>query len=574
MKKEVTIGILIVFFIIALSAGYLIFFNTSTSGTGEPSYPIESRVYTTLYRTVIPVPVPSASPALYPYQVANYSEYGYGIWQYGGGLDYQKRLDLMPPAYANTSVTSKTHLLHFFTMSDIHLSDKETPAQGIYAGYKGGNPSAYSVQMLTTTQVLDAAVQTVNALHQQKPFDFGMFLGDAINSNQYNELRWYIDVLDGKTINPDSGAKDDPIPGILNDYQDKYKAAGLNTTIRWYQTLGNHDQFWMGSYPSNNYLKKTVTGDYILNVENVSVDPTASFGVNGLYLGSIDGRTQYGDIIGAGPAKDFAEPPKVPASDPDRRYLSTEEWLGEFFTTSTSPKGHGFNLTDASSGFACYSFEPRSDIPLKVIVLDDTRHDTDPVVGNYAYASLDNKRYNWLVGELESGQVEGKLMIIAAHIPIRNEPPGSSNLWSSDSPVSEQTLIARLHTYPNLLLWMSGHTHENTVTSMPSTDPAHPELGFWEVETASLRDFPQQFRTFDIVLNSDNTVSIFTTDVDPAVRNGSLAGMSRSYAIASHEIFNNSVTELPTGSYNAELVKQLTPEMQARIQNYGNLIGA
>jgi hypothetical protein len=87
MKKEVTIGILIVFFLIALSAGYLIFFNISTSGTGEPSYPIESRVYTTLDRTVIPVPVPSASPALYPYQVANYSEYGYGVWPYGGGLD-------------------------------------------------------------------------------------------------------------------------------------------------------------------------------------------------------------------------------------------------------------------------------------------------------------------------------------------------------------------------------------------------------------------------------------------------------------------------------------------------------
>jgi len=85
-----------------------------------------------------------------------------------------------------------------------------------------------------------------------------------------------------------------------------------------------------------------------------------------------------------------------------------------------------------------------------------------------------------------------------------------------------------------------------------------------------LRDFPQQFRTFEIVRNSDNTVSIFTTDVDPAVRNGSIAEMSRSYAIASHMIFNNSVTELPTGSYNAELIKQLTPEMQVRIQGYGH----
>jgi len=93
----------------------------------------------------------------------------------------------------------------------------------------------------TQTQVLDAAVQTINALHKKDPFDFGISLGDDCNSAQYNELRWFIDVLDGKNINPDSGVKDDPVPGPHNDYQDEYKAAGLNKTINWYQALGNHD---------------------------------------------------------------------------------------------------------------------------------------------------------------------------------------------------------------------------------------------------------------------------------------------------------------------------------------------
>ena len=572
MKKQVTSGIIVAVFLIAVIAGFFIFSNTSTTGAVYPSYPIDSMVYTTLDRTVVPVPVPSTSPALYPYQVANYSAYGYGVWQFGEGLGYQKRLDLMPPGYANTSVTKTARLLHFFTMSDIHLSDKETPAQAIYAGYKGGNPSGYSSGMLLTTQVLDAAVQTVNALHQQKPFDFGIFLGDAINNNQYNELRWYIDVIDGKMINPDSGAKDDPVPGPHNDYQDEYKAAGLNKTINWYQTLGNHDHFWMGAYIPNDYMRQTLTGRDILNLGVNQSDPHY-LDNRGIYMGSIDGRTPYGDVIGAGPVKDFTETPKVLAADPNRRALSRSEWMGEFFNSSTSPKGHGFNQSDVPTGFACYSFEPKSDIPIKVIVLDDTQKDTDPNVGTYSYASLDNTRYDWLVKELDNGQAEGKLMIIAAHIPIRNELPNSSLLWSPLSQVPEQTLIAKLHTYPNLLLWMSGHVHQNTVTALPSPDPNHPELGFWEVETASLRDFPQQFRMFEIVRNSDNTISVFTTDVDPAVGDGSLAGQSRSYAIASHQIFNNTVNLMPSGSYNAELVKQLTPEMQAKIQNVGTPVG-
>lgn len=139
--------------------------------------------------------------------------------------------------------------------------------------------------------------------------------------------------------------------------------------------------------------------------------------------------------------------------------------------------------------------------------------------------------------------------------------------------MTEDALIAKLHTYPNLILWVAGHRHANTVTALKSPDPAHPELGFWQVETASLRDFPQQFRTFEITRNSDNTVSIFATDVDPAVRDGSLAAKSRSYAVAAQEIFNNTPDYLPSGSYNAELVKQLSTAMQQKIQNYGTPLG-
>lgn len=557
MRSETLIGILLALFLIMGMAG---------------AYPIDSKVGTTLDRTVLPVAVPSTSAIIFPDEVSLYSSNGYGVWEYGEGLGYEKRTDLMPADYFNTQETNSSRLLRFFDMTDIHITDEETPTQGIFFGYKGGQSSGYSPVMLSTTQVLDAAVQTINVLHKEDPFDFGIALGDLANNEQYNELRWFIDVMDGEVINPDSGVKDDPIPGPLNDYQDTFKAAGLNESIQWYAVLGNHDHNWIGTNPPDDYLKANYTGEYILNMGNIFVDPLG-IKSRGYYMGSIDGRTVNGDIIGVGNVSDFDTHPKVLAADPNRRALTVPEWLGEFFNTTSSPMGHGFNQSDAEAGFACYSFEPTPDMPIKVIVLDNTQPATDADSGGYGHGSLDTKQFDWLVSELDQGQAEGKLMIIAAHIPIGVEGSGSSldeyTAWSSIAEISEKQLLDKLHEYPNLILWVAGHRHVNVITPQLSPDPDHPELGFWVVETSSLRDFPQQFRTFDIVRNSDNTISIFATNVDPAVKEDTIAAKSRSYGVAAMEIFNNSLPYSPSASYNAELVIPLSPDMQEKIQNYG-----
>jgi metallophosphoesterase (TIGR03768 family) len=530
-----------------------------------PSYPIDTTVVTTLDRTVTPVDVPSTSPSIFPYELSKYAEFGYGIWKFDDGIGYDKRLDLMPSTYSDTTPTTSVDLLRFFAITDIHLTDKESPAQALYYGYRGlpvDMIGAYSGAMLYTTQFLDATVQTINAINEEKPFDFGISLGDVVNSREYNELRWYIDVLDGQTINPDSGDKDDPIPGLLNDYQDTYKAAGLDKSIPWYQTMGNHDQFWMGIYTPNSYILSSYTGKDILNlggdvVSFIRSDLTTS----GYYMGSIDGRTPYGNILGIGPVADFPDGnPQVLAADPNRRPITRTEWMEEFFNTTSLPVGHGFSRSNIDNNFACYSFVPKWNVPIKVIVLDDTTRS-----GIGGWGCLDQERYDWLVNELNIGQAEGKLMIIASHIPIGVEPIGEAIGWNPYSTISENTLIAKLHTYPNFILWVAGHRHRNVVTAFKSPDDAHPELGFWQIETSSLREFPQQFRTFDITRNSDNTVSIFATDVDAAIRPGSLAAISRSYAVAAQELFNRPLATTPTGVYNVELIKQLSPQLSDSI---------
>ena len=141
-------------------------------------------------------------------------------------------------------------------------------------------------------------------------------------------------------------------------------------------------------------------------------------------MGTLDGRTVNGDIIGAGEVDTMKYIPTIPA-DPNRRALTKMQMMKEFSNTTSFPKGHGFNQPNLFDG--CYSFEPKSDLPLKVIVLDDTMDETDNVssgVGvGFGCGSLGNGRFEWLIKQLQAGQREDKLMIIAAHIPLGVAPP-------------------------------------------------------------------------------------------------------------------------------------------------------
>ncbi|MCE1164161.1 MAG: TIGR03768 family metallophosphoesterase [Bacteroidetes bacterium] len=544
-------------------------------GCGGNTKSTERNGLTTLERTIVPDNVP-VEPSSRIDDPESFSKNGYGKWHYGPGLPYQKRLDLMPKGYDHTKAVKSATMLRFFTMTDVHITDKESPGQAIvFAPFLRTNGiSVYSPLMLYTTHMLDAAVSTINKIHKQNPFDFGIALGDLANSTQYNELRWFIDIMDGKNINPDSGIKDDPVPGPGNDYQDEFKAEGLDKSIPWYAAVGNHDHFWIGSKPLNDRMKKALVGDSILQLGMIldNKDPDV-MNERTFSTGTLDCSKLYAPIIGAGLTAKLKDIPTIPP-DPNRRSLSKDEFINEFSNSSSLPKGHGFVQSKSENAFnGCYSFEPKSNLPLKIIVIDDTQDNSDAPVkeGIYGHGSLNNGRWEWLMGQLKTGQAENKLMIIAAHVPIGVSEENSPMDWNPAAGyASEKELIAQLQSFPNLILWIAGHRHLNNVTAFPSKDSEHPENSFWEVETKSLREFPEQMRTFDIVLNSDNTISIFTVNVDPDIKEGSQAAIGRSYAIASNQIYGLYEAPLPTGAsyYNAELIKQLTPEMQKVLMNY------
>ncbi len=597
--------------------------GSSNSATQVAGYPIDSNVSTTLQKTVKLSQNFSGTIVAKDLQnIQDYDTYGYGTWSDGGPLAAVKRDDIMAAGYTFPSANTPAKLLKFFAISDIHITDKESPSQLIYmqpanifgdilhTNLEANATSVYSPTMLYTTHVLDAAIQTVNVLHKQNPIDFGISLGDTCNSTQYNELRWYIDVLDGKVINPSSGAH---VGADTIDYQKPYMAAGLDPAIPWYQAVGNHDHFWLGSIPPDaGDMRATCISDEVLAKDDSLVNASNIYNTNPVrdlyYMGVIDGSTPTGKIIKAGKVGDpgFTTPPKVVA-DKDRRSLTKTEWVNEFFKTSTGPVGHGLNLVPPGheAGFACYSFIPKSTLPIKVIVLDNTQREDDGNTSIHGRGFLDKARWTWLKNELKAGDDAGQLMIIAAHVPIGVNPHASSTQsdtymdWydASANPsmmqnaVNLQGLLTELRSHPNLLMWMAGHRHVNTVKAFKSDDAAAPERGFWHVETSSLHDFPQQLRTFEINLNSDYTISIVTINVDPAVKSGTPAATARKYAVAAQQIVKNplnpntvgadpdypgivdpTITKTNQGidtdvlSYNAELFVQLSPAMKAKMQ--------
>lgn len=452
----------------------------------------------------------------------------------GPGEGYLPRLDLLGRAPATARIKHRRSLLYFGHFSDIHIIDAQSPGRlEPLVAMSNIFVDATRPQDTMTVQVLAAMVESVTAAMESPltgaPMAAAINTGDSADSMSSLELRWCIDMLDGKSVTPNSGA-----PGVYEGVQvwpeatyayqpgnpmlDEYGTYGfpqldgvLNAAVGqevhsvglpvpWYTVYGNHDSLFAGNMQPGEAFREWALGTR----KDATWPATAANMANGF-----DSSLSAFQRIVHRVQSELGMHPGVRTVTADQKRTVFDQllFMKEHLASPSlpGPVGHGFTPVNLKSGETWW----KADLgPLVRVFGLDT---CSQVAGSDG--AVPESQFSWLKSELRKATEENKLCIVTSHhnsetLDNLAEPTigPEQKLYQADA------FVAMLHEFPNMIVWLNGHTHINTITAHPKAGGG----GFWEVTTASCVDYPQQQQLVELVDNRDGTMSVFATTLDHA----------------------------------------------------------
>lgn len=462
--------------------------------------------------------------------------------RYGRGESRLRRLELARDA---RNSVHRISLLHFAQLTDLHIVDTQSPGRFEFMEHFQGDPDIMRLVLPACrpqeTLALHACEMTIRALNRVTgssetgaPLQLVITTGDNTDNSQRDELTWFAKLMAGGEVAANSGGPHyegvqstlwndlhywhpDPCPdrykhawgfpeypGLLEEATRPFIAKGIR--VPWLSCYGNHDALILGTARPNLRYEEIATGSSKATTAPPNFDPVRD-------LPSFD----------ATPETFLTSSTAAVTPDTDRRLYSKREFLTAHLQLGGAPHGHGFHKSNLERNSADYVYDTDA---VRLVVLDTANPN------GYFQGSIDLRQYSWLEEQLVAGHsryyaADGssvstdnpdRLVVLCTHHPLSGltnplvMPHAAGSNDEDPTRVLGDEIAGLLHRFPNVILWINGHTHCNAIRAR--LDHSGRTVGFWEVTTSSIIDWPSQARLIEIVSNGNETLSILCTLVD------------------------------------------------------------